>query len=216
MFLAMWVCLKIVCTPLYPMVLLIIIPTKNGYFIGGINPTFSDIPMFLATSCHVSPTIPFASTSWRPHDGIARLSTDARLVSPAEWRPKSGAKGRGISFFQSCFGKMIKLPDFMGGFLWFGGPSKSKLTQFFLESMQSNGVLTLLSVAGWSQDVWLVVVPFPSLAQSPNSAQGYIEKEPTTSHLTCVLFNHQINDPSIMYQSIVCLHLSLSIYVIYR
>ena len=30
------------CTPLYPMVLLIIIPIKNGYFIGNINPTFSD------------------------------------------------------------------------------------------------------------------------------------------------------------------------------
>ena len=30
------------CTPFYPMVLLIIIPMKNGYFIGNINPTFSD------------------------------------------------------------------------------------------------------------------------------------------------------------------------------
>ena len=28
------------------MVLLIIIPMKNGYFIGNINPTFSDKPMF--------------------------------------------------------------------------------------------------------------------------------------------------------------------------
>ena len=39
-----WVCLKMLCTPLYPMVLLIIIPMKNGYFIGNINPTFSDKP----------------------------------------------------------------------------------------------------------------------------------------------------------------------------
>ena len=31
--------------PLHPMVLLIIIPMKNGYFIGNINPTFSDKPM---------------------------------------------------------------------------------------------------------------------------------------------------------------------------
>ena len=31
--------------PLNPMVLLIIIPMKNGYFIGKINPTFSDKPM---------------------------------------------------------------------------------------------------------------------------------------------------------------------------
>ena len=33
-----WKC----CVPLNPMVLLIIIPMKNGYFIGNINPTFSD------------------------------------------------------------------------------------------------------------------------------------------------------------------------------
>ena len=30
--------------PLNPMVLLIIIPMKNGYFIGNINPTFPDKP----------------------------------------------------------------------------------------------------------------------------------------------------------------------------
>ena len=32
-----WVCLKMLGTPLYPMVLLIIIPMKNGYFIGNIH-----------------------------------------------------------------------------------------------------------------------------------------------------------------------------------
>ena len=42
-----WLCLKMSCTPLYPMVLLIIIPFLNGYFIGNINPTFSDIPTCL-------------------------------------------------------------------------------------------------------------------------------------------------------------------------
>ena len=31
--------------PLHPMVLLIIVPMKNGYFIGNINPTFSDKPI---------------------------------------------------------------------------------------------------------------------------------------------------------------------------
>ena len=41
----MWVCLKMSCTPVNPMVLLIIILMKNGYFIGNINPTFSDKPM---------------------------------------------------------------------------------------------------------------------------------------------------------------------------
>ena len=37
-----------------PMVLLIIIPMKNGYFIGNINPTFSDKPIYcpiLASTC---------------------------------------------------------------------------------------------------------------------------------------------------------------------
>ena len=47
---AIWVCLKMLCTPLYPMVLLIIIPMKNGYFIGNINPTFSDRPICFQSS----------------------------------------------------------------------------------------------------------------------------------------------------------------------
>ena len=38
-----WKC----CVPLNPMVLLIIIPFLNGYFIGNINPTFSDKPIWL-------------------------------------------------------------------------------------------------------------------------------------------------------------------------
>ena len=37
-------CLKMLCTPVNPMVLLIIIPFLNGYFIGNINPTCSDKP----------------------------------------------------------------------------------------------------------------------------------------------------------------------------
>ena len=37
---------NVVYYPLYPMVLLIIIPFLNGYFIGNINPTFSDKPIF--------------------------------------------------------------------------------------------------------------------------------------------------------------------------
>ena len=38
------------CTPKNPMVLLIIIPMKNGYFIGNINPTFSDKPKCVNTA----------------------------------------------------------------------------------------------------------------------------------------------------------------------
>ena len=36
-----WVCLKMLCTPFHPMVLLIIIPMKHGYNSLGIYPTFS-------------------------------------------------------------------------------------------------------------------------------------------------------------------------------
>ena len=43
MFAFIWVCLKMLCTPLYPMVLLIIIPMKNDYFIGNI-PYFQTNP----------------------------------------------------------------------------------------------------------------------------------------------------------------------------
>ena len=40
-----WVCLKMVSTPLYPMVLLIIIPFLNGYFIGNIPNIFKQTQM---------------------------------------------------------------------------------------------------------------------------------------------------------------------------
>ena len=43
MYYDIWVCLKMLCTPKNPMVLLIIIPFSNGYFIGGI-PHFQTYP----------------------------------------------------------------------------------------------------------------------------------------------------------------------------
>ena len=42
--------------PLNPMVLLIIIPMKNGYFIGNINPTFSDKPKWWKTRFQIIET----------------------------------------------------------------------------------------------------------------------------------------------------------------
>ena len=47
-----WVCLKMLCTPLYPLVLLIIIPFLNGYFIGNIPNIFrqTHISWFLAST----------------------------------------------------------------------------------------------------------------------------------------------------------------------
>ena len=45
----MWVCLKMLCTPLYPMVLLIIIPTK--WLFHWEYTLFSDKPMFCSIFC---------------------------------------------------------------------------------------------------------------------------------------------------------------------
>jgi hypothetical protein len=42
-----WMCLKMLCTPFYPMVLLIIIPFLNGYFIGNIPNIFRQTQMDL-------------------------------------------------------------------------------------------------------------------------------------------------------------------------
>ena len=39
--------------PLNPMVLLIIIPFLNGYFIGNINPTFSDKPIWVVNPLEI-------------------------------------------------------------------------------------------------------------------------------------------------------------------
>ena len=50
-----WVCLKMLCKPLKPMVFMIIIPFLNGYFIGNINPTFSDNPKWFLFSQRLSP-----------------------------------------------------------------------------------------------------------------------------------------------------------------
>ena len=61
---ALWVCLKMLCTPFYPMVLLIIIPILNGYFIGNI-PYFQTNPYecweTLATDISRSSIAPYLS-----------------------------------------------------------------------------------------------------------------------------------------------------------
>ena len=55
-----WKC----CVALNPMVLLIIIPMKNGNFIGKINPTFSDKPKHPATS---SPILTYSADLFSAH-----------------------------------------------------------------------------------------------------------------------------------------------------
>ena len=81
-----WVCLKMSCTPLYPMVLLIIIPMKNGYFIGNINPTFSDKPIWSAARDAGAKYLPGCRRQcWKPNAELQR-----RKQLPAEifqiWR----------------------------------------------------------------------------------------------------------------------------------
>ena len=64
---SMWVCLKMLCTPLYPMVLLIILPFLNGYFIGNIKPTFSDKPIW--QMWHLWTSVKWEELQWSPRYG---------------------------------------------------------------------------------------------------------------------------------------------------
>ena len=78
---SIWVCLKMLCTPLYPMVLLIIIPMKNGYFIGKYT-LFSDkpicfFPIFLGMSVNRAPISHSVSDGGPP----SRLALRKRLAS---------------------------------------------------------------------------------------------------------------------------------------
>ena len=66
------------------MVLLIIIPMKNGYFIGNINPTFSDKPIY-----STSPGAPGGGPHWRllrvaaglrPHGLVAQGGRGAKAA----------------------------------------------------------------------------------------------------------------------------------------
>ena len=59
-------------TPFYPMVLLIIIPMKNGYFIGNMNPTFSV-------------TNPNTSQNGRMETLLSRSLSLARRSAPQEF-----------------------------------------------------------------------------------------------------------------------------------
>ena len=62
--------------PLNPMVLLIIIPFLNGYFIGKINPTFSHKPIYF-----ISPRLPQASST---SPAVASAVVSAAAVASAE------------------------------------------------------------------------------------------------------------------------------------
>ena len=71
-----WVCLKMVSTTLKPMVFMIIIPFLNGYFIGNINPTFSDKPIWIifpfSWECH--------HPNWRSHIFQRGRDTTSQLI----------------------------------------------------------------------------------------------------------------------------------------
>ena len=88
------------------MVLLIIIPMKNGYFIGNINPTFSDKPMLETSSIIMK----FPETSGAPGSRVSARSTGsgsmdharvARIGEPVEAR----ASAAGL---QLKTGKMLR------------------------------------------------------------------------------------------------------------
>ena len=68
--------------PLNPMVLLIIIPMKNGYFIGKINPTFSVTHPYRCEICRlVSPRFLFMESSSAVKAALARF----RKVQAEQW-----------------------------------------------------------------------------------------------------------------------------------
>ena len=72
-------CLKMFCTPFYPMVLLIIIPSINGYFIGKINPTFPDKPGGL--SRFLNGTIIFLRPQYCWIDPPSPTAMETRFIS---------------------------------------------------------------------------------------------------------------------------------------
>ena len=80
--------------PLNPMVLLIIIPFLNGYFIGNINPTFSDKPIFHPNTWGITPQnsydprVPFPC---RALPGAFRNSKALPRAEAAVSEPKSKA-----------------------------------------------------------------------------------------------------------------------------
>ena len=90
-----WVCLKMLCTPLYPMVtVMIIIPMKNGYFIGNINPTFSDKPIWTHNDSQLSP--------W----GLQGQSDQLWQSKPS--KPKLGLTGLDVSWVRKHDQSQIK------------------------------------------------------------------------------------------------------------
>jgi uncharacterized RDD family membrane protein YckC len=75
--------LKIVY-PIFPMVLLIIIPFLNGYFFGNINPTFSDKAIWLIVGS-ISSRFQYVPVEW----------VDTGWATPQTWGPLSGGSTAG-------------------------------------------------------------------------------------------------------------------------
>ena len=76
------------CTPLYPMVLLIRQSLLNGYFIGNINPTFSDKPTFHTASIssgHCHQPVQRGAQSSHPDDERSLLRRDRTRCTESTW-----------------------------------------------------------------------------------------------------------------------------------
>ena len=75
-----WKC----CVPLHPMVLLIIVPTIHGYFIGGINPTFSDKPKSFSQSLPFQGEFPVWDQFFTSQQSPAP-SVKAEILDASHW-----------------------------------------------------------------------------------------------------------------------------------
>ena len=96
--------------PLNPMVLLIIIPMKNGYFIGNINPTVSDKPILTQAGfkwkCASHPVPVTAGLWFRPKDSQGCPGADlCGRCHPSKWYLDSTLK------FNGCYSNTMGLNE---------------------------------------------------------------------------------------------------------
>ena len=113
-FMIIWVCLKMLCTPLYPMVLLIIIPFLNGYFIGNINPTFSDKPIYAKdSSANIAVQMHHPHPSTIIKHGLLENSPSSSVIFPANetsiWATGDFPASRETTEFGFCFSKRVQV-----------------------------------------------------------------------------------------------------------
>ena len=117
---------KMLCTPLYPMVLLIIIPMKNGYFIGNINPTFSDKPTWPFRWGIAEAFVTYVTGGPLWHEGQQSGETPSSIRNVHSWHAVLGSVGwtdserhPQVSLMTSCCSgsELFTVPQ-LYGFVW--------------------------------------------------------------------------------------------------